>query len=71
VVSQLGRLLELDHPLAYCDACVALRLEISFEDAKAGAIALAERPGFVRKERECDSCTRIVELTCLGVRFRR
>lgn len=71
LISDLCRLLEVDHPLSYCDACLALRLEISLEEARAVAVALTERPGFIRHQRECDTCSRTVELTSVGVRRRR
>jgi hypothetical protein len=71
LIADLCKLLEVDHPLAYCDACLALRLEISFEEAKTAAVALSERPGFIRQQRECATCTRMVEVTSVGAKWRR
>ena len=60
VGSEIRRLLEI-HP--YCDACLALHVEVSLEEARAAALTLAAGPGFIRKHRKCDICTRTMETT--------
>jgi len=58
------RKLLTDHvPFAYCDACHALRLCESLEDARAAALLVAREDGFMRKVRACYGCNRAVEMT--------
>jgi len=60
VASAIRRLLEA-HP--YCDACLALHMEISLDEARAVAVALVTGSAFIRKNRTCEVCTRSVETT--------
>jgi|SRR5690349_9528986 len=60
VGAAIRRLLER-HP--YCDACLALRMEISLDEARAVAVALVTVSNFIRKHRTCETCTRTVETT--------
>jgi hypothetical protein len=60
VAAAVRRLLER-HP--YCDACLALHMEISLEEARAVAVALVTASDFIRKQRTCEICTRTVETT--------
>ena len=72
VASDICRLLREDHhPRSYCDACLALRFGVSLEQARAAAIAITDGSGFVRQLSTCDTCTRTVEVTSMGVRLRR
>ena len=54
-----------DRPYAYCDSCLALRLEVSLNEARHAALTLARSDGFMRKMRECGGCCRSLEITCL------
>ena len=56
-------LLETDAPIAYCDACLALRFAESLEDTRAAALVVARDDGFMRKIRVCYGCGRAVEMT--------
>jgi hypothetical protein len=60
VAAAIRRLLQ-GHP--YCDACLALHLKISLEEARAAVVALVTASDFIRKHRECEVCTRTVETT--------
>jgi hypothetical protein len=71
VASDICRLLEEDRPHSYCDACLALYFAVSLDDARAITLALAERPGFIRQRRKCDTCTRTLEITAAGGRPRQ
>ena len=71
LISELCTLLEVDHPLAYCDACLAFRFRVSLFDAKAAAIAVSQRPGFTRQRRTCSTCARTIEVTSVGMTLRR
>lgn len=67
----IRQLLETDHSSAYCDACLALRLQISLAEAGAAALTVAGEAGFLRDRRTCDSCGRKVEITTRAVKIRR
>jgi hypothetical protein len=71
VASDIRRFLEQQRPAAFCDACLALRFDVSLEDARAVARMLADGPGFVRRERNCDTCMRKVDATSRGAVDRR
>ena len=60
---QIRKKLTDDKPFAYCDACHALRLHESLEDARAAALLVAREDGFMRKVRVCYDCKRAVEMT--------
>ena len=60
VAVAIRRLLETH---AYCDACLALHMEISLEEARVLAVALVTASDFIRKHRKCEVCSRTVETT--------
>ena len=70
VASDIRRLIEDQTPNSYCDACLALRFGVSLEDARAVALMLADGPGFIRRNRNCETCTRKIETTSVAVRLR-
>ena len=54
-----------DRPYAYCDSCLALRFEVSLDEARRAALTLAHADGFMRKRQECGGCGRSLEIICL------
>ena len=52
-------------PYAYCDACLALRVDASPRDLAAALDALAEAGECERRRRACYGCRRTLELTVL------
>ena len=52
-----------DHPFAYCDGCLALRFDVSLDEARVAALAVARADGFMRKTRACYGCGRTLEIT--------
>jgi hypothetical protein len=67
-ISEIRHLLEQQPPLAHCDGCLALRLQISLAEGRAAALRLGGEPGFNRQQGECYTCRRTVELTAMGRR---
>jgi hypothetical protein len=54
-------------PFAYCDACLALRLNASLSEMSAALTALlAEAHGLERGRRACYGCGRTLVLTALS-----
>jgi hypothetical protein len=52
-------------PYAYCDACLALRLQASLSELLAALATLREDDEFERRRRACYGCGRTLELTAL------
>jgi hypothetical protein len=52
-------------PYAYCDACLALRLDTSLGEIVAALAALTEDGECERRRRACYGCGRTLELTAL------
>jgi hypothetical protein len=65
------RFLEQRLPCSYCDACLALNLQISLEEAKTIALTVADSPGFIRQHHKCDACGRAIEVTSVGRHVRQ
>lgn len=57
------RILRTTAPDAYCDACLALTLEVSLDQARQAAIRLGRSSLFERKMKPCYRCDRTLELT--------
>lgn len=71
VAATVGRFLEERLPCSFCDACLAFHFEICLEEARAVALALAGRPGFIRQSAKCDGCGRPTDVTSVGHNRRR
>jgi hypothetical protein len=52
-------------PFAYCDACLALRLDASLGDLAAALAALTDGGECERRRRACYGCGRTLELASL------
>ena len=52
-------------PFAYCDACLALRLEVSLAEVTAALAELAADAVVERTRRVCYGCGRTLELSAL------
>ena len=52
-------------PFAYCDACLALRLEVSLAEVTAALASLAADAAVERTRRACYGCGRMLELSAL------
>jgi hypothetical protein len=54
-------------PFAYCDACLALRLESSLAEMAAvlGELTADRAVGLVRTRRACYGCGRVLEISAL------
>ena len=63
LVAQIRRQVMADHPFAYCDGCLALRFDVSIDEARVAAIVVARADGFMRKTRACYGCGRTLEMT--------
>jgi hypothetical protein len=65
--STIRQFLEHQQAEAYCDACLALRFEVSLDEARRIVLMLADGPDFMRQHRKCDGCSRTVDATELRV----
>ena len=63
LAAQIRRHIMADHPFAYCDGCLALRFDVSLDEARVSALAVARTDGFMRKTRACYGCGRTLEIT--------
>ena len=50
-------------PYAVCDSCLAAELRIDITRAEPAARALADQPGFRRRQGACFNCGRIKDVT--------
>ena len=66
LVAQIRRHIPADHPFAYCDGCLALRFDVSLDEARLAALTVARADGFMRKTRACYACGRTREITSTG-----
>jgi hypothetical protein len=62
-ICEIRELLEQHRGFTHCDACLALRLDMSLAESRAVALRLATEPSFVRRKDECYTCRRTVDLT--------
>ena len=63
LAGQIRRHIIADHPFVYCDGCLALRFDVSLDEARVAALAVARMEGFMRKTRACYGCGRTLEVT--------
>ena len=66
VERRLADLLRTEHPRAYCDECLSVKLAAALDTVIAVALRLARAPGFNRRVRLCYRCWRTQELTELA-----
>ena len=71
VAAEIHQFFEKRLPCSFCDACLAFNFEISLQEARAVAVTLAERPGFIREHAKCDACGRPTDVVSVGSRRRR
>jgi hypothetical protein len=65
VLSRLRQLLVSQFPFGYCDACLALWLDVNPADANAAALTVGREPSFTRQRRDCYGCGRSIQLTSM------
>lgn len=65
LVAQMRQHIIEDHPFVYCDGCLALRFDVSLDEARFAALAVARADGFMRKTRSCYGCGRTLEVTSM------
>ena len=64
-IMKLRQLLEYRHLFAYCDACLAIKMEVRLTDAKAAARIVSSQAGFTRCWARCEGCGKAIELTSM------